>query len=59
MGEEGVFGQAAEGVQLLAFLIFQSAELVKNGSAKTLNWGWVRLHCSCNDVKGHGQRGRA
>ncbi len=48
--EEGVFGQSVKGVQLLMFLIFQSAELVKNSGTKMLNWGWVRLHCSCDDV---------
>jgi len=52
--EEGVFGQLVEGFQLLTFLIFQSAELVKNSGAKTFNRGWVRLHCGCDDVVHHG-----
>jgi len=58
VGEKGVFGQVTEGVELLTFLVSQSTELVKNGGAKMLNLGWVRLHCCSDDIVCHGQRGR-
>ena len=58
VGEKGVFGQVTEGVELLTFLVSQSTELVKNGGAKMLNLGWVRLNCCSDEIVCHGRRGR-